>query len=110
MTSTPIPSPVVRAMERFGHNISLARRRRNLTQADLAARIGVTVNTVRRLEAGHPGVALQHIARALQVFGELEKLEALMDTAHDSIGMALQDEKLPKIIQPPRGRKKAGAF
>ena len=42
MTSTPIPSPVVRAMERFGHNISLARRRRNLTQVDLAARIGVT--------------------------------------------------------------------
>ena len=70
----------------------------------------MTVNTVRRLEAGHQGVALQHIARALQVFGELGKLETLMDTAQDSIGMALQNEKLPKIIQPARSRKNIGAF
>lgn len=110
MATSPIPAPVVRAMVRVGQNISLARRRRNLTQSDLAARIGVTVNTVRRLEDGHPGVALQHIARAMQVFGELEQLEMLLDTSKDAIGMALQDEKLPKIIQPARGKKNAGAF
>jgi transcriptional regulator with XRE-family HTH domain len=110
MAESPIPSPVLRAMQQFGQNMSLARRRRNLTQGDLAARLGVTPGTVRRLEAGHPGVALQTIARAMQVFGELEKLQNLLDTSTDSVGLALQDENLPKIIQPARRRKNAGAF
>jgi transcriptional regulator with XRE-family HTH domain len=49
-----------------------ARRRRHVTQKDLASRMGTRVNTLRRMEVGHPGLARVHFARALQLFGEID--------------------------------------
>ena len=60
---SPPPLPVMRSLTRLGQAISLARRRRHLTQQDLAERIGTSANTVRRMEAGYPGTALVHFAK-----------------------------------------------
>ncbi len=110
MKSSPIPIPVERALRRVGQSVALGRRRRHWSQEALAERIGASVNTVRRMEDGHPGTALQHFARALQVFGELGKFENLMDTAQDSAGLALMDEKLPQRIRTLRRTSESGAF
>ena len=110
MPSSPIPIPVERALRRVGQNLALARRRRHLSQEALAERIGASVNTVRRMEDGHPGTALQHLARALQVFGELDTFEKLMDTAQDSVGLTLMDEMLPQRVRTPRRTREPGAF
>lgn len=105
-----MPLPVERAMRQAGHNLALARRRRHLSQDALAERIGASVNTIRRMEDGHPGTALQHFVRALQVFGELDKFENLMDTAQDSVGLTLMDEKLPQRVRTPRRTPEPGGF
>ena len=110
MRSSPIPLPVERALRRVGHSLALARRRRQLSQEALAERIGASVNTVRRMEDGHPGTALQHFARALQVFGELDTFEKLMDTAQDSVGLTLMDENLPQRVRTSRRTREPGAF
>ena len=110
LKSSPIPLPVERALLRAGQNLALARRRRQLSQEALAERIGASVNTVRRMEDGHPGTALQHFARALQVFGELDKFENLLDTAQDSVGLSLMDDKLPQRIRTPRRKLEPGGF
>lgn len=81
-----------------------------MSQQMLAERIGASVNTVRRMEDGFAGTALQHIARALQVFGELDKLEALLEAPQDSVGLALMDEKLPQRIRARRRAPATGAF
>ena len=105
-----LPLPVERALEKLGRDISFARRRRQMPQSMLAERIGVSVMTVRRMEAGHPNIALQTVARALHVFGELERLKQLLDTSEDSIGLALMDEKLPQRVRLPKARKDSGAL
>ena len=105
-----IPLQAARSLDRLGLALSLARRRRNLSQQDLAERIGTSINTVRRLESGHPGSALQHLVRALQVFGELDKLDQLLDTANDSIGLILMDERLPQRIRKSKTTPETGAF
>ncbi len=110
MKDSPLPLAVERALLRVGHNIALARRRRHLTQEALAERIGASVNTVRRMESGHPGTALQHFARALQVFGELDTFEKTLDTAQDSVGLALMDENLPQRVRAPRRPRAPQAF
>jgi transcriptional regulator with XRE-family HTH domain len=107
---TPLPLPVERSIEHLGRSLSLARRRRHLSQQDLAERIGASVNTVRRMEDGFPGTALQHLARALQVFGELGKLDQLMDTPQDAIGLALMDEQTPQRVHSTRRTPDSGAF
>lgn len=94
--------PVDRALKALGQNIDLARRRRGMSQADLASRMGVSVSTVRRLEGGHSGTALTYLGSALQVFGELEKLRLLLDTPTDSVGLALMDAELPTRIYSKR--------
>lgn len=109
MKNSPLPLPVARTLLRVGHNIALARRRRHISQEALAERIGASVNTVRRMEDGYPGTALQHFARALQVFGELDKLEKLLDTAQDSVGLTMMDENLPQRVRNTR-RREPGAF
>ena len=85
--------------------MSLARRRRRISQASLAERIGASLNTVKHLEKGDPRVPLQFLARTLHVFGEIDELGELMDTGVDPIGLMLVDEQLPKGI---RQRKTQG--
>ena len=100
----PLPLPAQRAMQSLGVQLSLARRRRGLSQASLAERMGASVSTVRRMEAGEPRIPLHFIARALHVFGEVARLATLLETATDDLGLGLMDAALPQRI---RGRKAA---
>jgi len=99
----PIPLPVERAIRKLGGDISLARRRRHISQASLAERMGASVSTVRRMEKGDIRVPIHFFARALHVFGEIKALERLLDTPNDDIGLTLMDEQLPKRVRSKRG-------
>lgn len=94
-----LPLPVARAIQKLGSDISRARRRRHISQASLAERMGASLTTVRRMEKGDVRVPLHFVARALHVFGEIQALENLLDTAKDDIGLMLMDEKLPKRVR-----------
>ena len=95
----PTPLPVERALLKLGADLSLARRRRHISQASLAERMGASLSTVRRMEKGDARVPIHFFARALHVFGEIQALEHLLDTPHDEIGLALMDEQLPQRVR-----------
>jgi transcriptional regulator with XRE-family HTH domain len=97
---TPLPLPVVRALSKLGHDLSRARRLRQITQASLAERIEASLATVRRMERGDPRIPVHFLARALMVFGELPRLHELLDGGQDPIGRALADERLPQRVRP----------
>ncbi|MHB1666113.1 helix-turn-helix domain-containing protein [Thiomonas sp.] len=100
---SPLPLPVERAIHRLGSDISLARRRRHISQASLAERMGASLSTVRRMEQGDVRVPIHFFARALHVFGEIHALEHLLDTPNDDIGLTLMDEQLPKRVRDKPG-------
>jgi transcriptional regulator with XRE-family HTH domain len=104
MSTLPLPLPALRALNKFGEDISKARRRRRMSQIALAERLGVSERSVRRMEQGDPNTAVHTIVRALHVFGELERFSHLLGSSEDVIGLALMDEQLPKRI---RARKSA---
>lgn len=108
--NTPTPLPVSRALKKLGSDIERARLRRNMTQTMLAERIGASIKTVQRMEQGHGGVALQNLARALHVFGALDQLIELLDTAQDNVGLVLMDQNLPRRARPPKSKKDSGAL
>ncbi|WP_241022224.1 helix-turn-helix transcriptional regulator [Burkholderia sp. Ac-20353] len=99
----PLPVTVQRTLKKLGGDINRGRRRRGLTQQALAERVGAGLSTIKRLEAGDPRMQLHVLARVLQVFGELDRLSDLLDSAQDDVGLALMDEQLPQRI---RTRKK----
>jgi ribosome-binding protein aMBF1 (putative translation factor) len=100
---SPLPIPVERAIRKLGHDISLARRRRHISQASLAARMGASLSTVRRMEKGDVRVPVHFYGRALHVFGEIQALERLLDTASDDIGLTMMDEQLPQRVRSKTG-------
>lgn len=81
-----------------------------MSQAMLAERIGTSERTVRRIEAGDVTISLHYVARALHVFGELERLSMLLDSSQDSIGLLLMDERLPQRVRIPKRSKDSGAL
>jgi transcriptional regulator with XRE-family HTH domain len=109
MTTNSLPpaSPVVRAIAKLGADISKTRRRRRLSRASLAERSGVSEATLKRLEKGDGRVSLESFTRALHVLGELDRLERLLDSGTDELGLMLMDEQLPKRV---RQRKSSGAL
>jgi len=108
MSSLPVPLPVSRALSRLGDDLSRARRRRRLSQASFAQRSGISVATLRRMERGDlGGVRLEYLARAIHVLGEIDRLEHLLETGEDPVGLMLMDQDLPKRV---RTRKGSGAL
>ena len=106
----PAPLPVTRAVEKLGTDLALARRRRHISQASLAERIGASLNTVKRLEKGDLRVPLHFVARTLHLFGEIERLSQLLDTSEDAIGLTLMDAQLPKRIRARKAGSDRGAL
>ena len=79
--------------------MQLARRRRRIRQRDLAARMGVSVSTLRALEAGEPGVSMGSFAMALLALGMLSRLDDLGDVGQDDIGLLMDIDTLPQRVR-----------
>jgi len=98
-----LPTRVRRSLVQVGRGVNIARRRRKLTAAMMAERIGVTRQTFRRVEQGDPTVAMGTYLMALFVLGlEWGGLERSADPHADQTGTALQIADLPAKVRPKR--------
>lgn len=87
------------AIKALGENIRIARQRRQLSQSRLAKKAGVSVSTIKRLEAGDPGVSLSAIANILIPMGLERELATLISPENDEEGEALERARGPKRIR-----------
>lgn len=78
-----LPPQAVEALKALGDNLALARLRRKESLRAWAKRVGVSVRTLQRLEAGDPGVGMGVYAAALWLMGRSEALPELADPALD---------------------------
>lgn len=74
MPKTPVaiwqmPPATVAALERLGADLAVARLRRKESLVSWAARLGVSVPTLMRIEAGEAGVGIGLYATALWLIG-----------------------------------------
>ena len=106
-----VPIPVKRAVHKLGQDIRDARLRRRIPTAVLAERASISRTTLNKVEKGDPGVALGNYANVLFVLGMAERLGDLADVKTDTVGLELEEERLPQRIRRPRqahsGRKTA---
>jgi transcriptional regulator with XRE-family HTH domain len=85
----------------LGERMSLARKRRGLTQADLAERMHTTPRTLYRLERGDPTVSLGVLARVLDALELERELNGIL--AEDSVGTWAAQRSTPRRV---RGKNK----
>ena len=99
---TALPVRVKRAIEKLGADLSVARRRRGISHRLMAERAFISPSTLVRAEKGDPGVSLGIYASILFVLDMTARLSTLADPAHDPVGQALEEERLPKRIRQRR--------
>jgi transcriptional regulator with XRE-family HTH domain len=93
------PIPVRRALRKLGHDIRDARRRRRIPVAIMAERASISRMTLNKVEKGEPGVSMGTYATVLFVLGMAERLADLADPKNDTVGLALEEERLPQRIR-----------
>ena len=85
---TGLPPRARESLVKLGRDLRLARERRGWSLREAAERLFVTVPTLRRLEAGHPGVSLGIVAQALFIYGLVERLGWVADPRFDMRALA----------------------
>lgn len=101
-TADVLPTRLRRALTQFGKNISVARRRRRLTTAMMAERLGVARSTYHRVERGDPRVEIGTYMMTLWALGFGTPIAEIIDPRTDETGTALEAERLPKRVRPKR--------
>ena len=78
-----MPPSTVAALEQLGADLAVSRLRRKESLKTWAKRLGVSVPTLLRLEAGEPGVSLGVLATALWLVGRDGALATLASPKED---------------------------
>ncbi|CAN5713497.1 helix-turn-helix transcriptional regulator [soil metagenome] len=94
-----LPFPAVTGLRKLGRDLALARRKRGISTAEMAARLFVSRDTLWRLERGDPTVALGTLATAAFVLGFNDRLANLAAPATDVLGLDLDERRVPQRIR-----------
>ena len=95
------PAEVTDRSLKLGERIRIARKRRGWTVAEMAAKAGLSRNTLTALELGKPGVSITAFLTALWVLGLDRTLQGVADPDEDAHGKALEAAR-----RPERARKR----
>ena len=96
-----LPPAAVQTVAQMGERIRIARKRRAITMADMAARMFVTRKTLARLEKGDPGVSMAVFIAALWVLGMEKDLLEVANPERDVVGIFNERQRLPKRVRSP---------
>ena len=96
---TMLPSAVERNLRQLGEHIFIARKRRKESLASYAARMQVSIPTLRRVEAGDPTVSVAAYATALWILGRVHLLGELANPETDEMAL------LQELRTVRKGRK-----
>ena len=100
--ASALPLPATRALRKLGRDLAVARRKRGISTDDMAARLFVSRDTLWRLERGDPKVAIGTLATAAFILQLQERLGDLAEPGEDTLGLNLDEERLPKRIRRAR--------
>ena len=103
-----LPPSTLAALEQLGADLAVARLRRKESLRTWAKRMGISVPTLLRLEAGEPTVSLGVLATALWLIGRDAAL-ATLATPKDDRGALELDVRQAETLGKSRVRASAQA-
>lgn len=101
----PTPEDSIIGAKKIGESLKIARKRRGMTQEDVAMRIGVNRETIIKAEQGKV-IGSHNLMALLWLFGLLNQTIESVSPQKDIVGISLENQKLNKRIR----RKKDGEF
>ena len=101
-----MPPAAAAGLRKLGADLAVARLRRKESLASWAARIGTSVPTLMRMEAGEAGVGIGLYATALWMMGRSAALSELAAPEHDRGALELD---IRAAVQLGKSRAQASA-
>ena len=101
-----LPPATAGAIEKLGADLAVARLRRKESLRSWAQRLGVTVSTLQRLEAGDPSVGIGIVATALWLIKRDGELRHLAAPEHDQGALEMD---VREAIELGRARARSSA-
>lgn len=95
--TSPLPLPVLRALQKIGLDIKKARLLRRIPMRLLAERSSISRTTLVKIEKGDPGVTFGNYATVLFSLDLLANWTELIDVKADKLGLTLI--RLPQRIR-----------
>lgn len=94
-----LPPATLGALQKLGADLAVARLRRKESLRTWAKRLGVTLSTLQRLEAGDPTVSIGIIASALWLINRDAELGNLAAPEHDQSALELNVREAVELGQ-----------
>ena len=105
MTIKTLPLEVTERIKDLGYRVRLARTRRGMSIAEVAAKAAINRNTVNALELGKPGVALGVYVTVLWALGLDKSLDGVAHPDADIHGKTLETSRLPARVRKSQKSK-----
>jgi transcriptional regulator with XRE-family HTH domain len=103
-----LPRPARSALLKLGEDIAVARKKRRISTVSMAERAFISRGTLYKVEKGDPSVSMGVYATVLSILGLVDGIGATADRRNDPLGLDIDEDRLPKKIQP-RSRKRTGS-
>lgn len=102
-TST-LPRSAKKSLLKLGQDIAIARKKRRISTVSMAERSFLSRGTLYKLERGDPTVSIGAYATVLSLLGLVEPLGDIADRTTDSLGLDIEEDRLPKNIRDRPGK------
>ncbi len=93
------PPALGRGLRAFGENAASWRKLQRLSAGTVAARAGISRDTLRAIEAGRGTASLENTFRVLRVLGVLDRVIEASDPYDTDVGRLRADEVLPQRVR-----------
>jgi len=100
-----LPRAARQALIKLGEDMAVARKKRRISTVSMAERAFISRGTLYKVEKGDPSVSMGIYATVLSILGLVEGLGDVADRCTDTLGLDIDEDRLPKKIQP-RSRKR----
>lgn len=99
-----LPRAARQALAKLGEDIAIARKKRRISTVSMAERAFISRGTLYKVERGHPSVSMGVYATVLAILGLVDRLGDVADRRDDQLGLDIDEDRLPKKIQPRNRR------
>ncbi len=105
-----LPRVARESLVKLGKDIAVARKKRRISTVSMAERAFISRGTLYKVERGEPSVSMGIYATVLAILGLAEGLGNVADRRDDTLGLDIEEDRLPKrIVYPSRNaRRKRG--
>lgn len=101
----PLPAEVAERIKDMGYRVRLARTRRGMSIAEVAAKAGIDRNTLNALELGKHGVAIGAYVTVLWALGLDKTLDGVTHPDADTHGKTLEASRRPARVRKSQKSK-----